>query len=158
MTIFSFPCLSLCCVVSKPRKVVLICVSNKHLMLPYSMVQRQNLVKTTSFVANWTSQKQTVQQAAVGCESGGTLYVQSDLLDGACILQIVSFNITGNTRDWMPQTVLANSVIYCTKLSAAEKLMGSPHKQGSKVKTRQNSSNRKNNLSKREEKRYNLQK
>lgn len=49
---------------------------------------------------------------------------------------------------WTPQTVLANSVIYCTKLSTAEKLIGSPHRQGSKVKTRQNSPNRKNNLSK----------
>lgn len=89
-------------------------------------------------------------------------YVWSDLLDVTCVLQIGSLNITVNTRDWSrmqtPQTVLANSVIYCTKVSAAKKLMGSPHRQGSKVKTRQNSPNRKTNLSKSEEKRYNLQK
>lgn len=98
---------------------------NKHVMLSYSTVQQQSLVKTTSFVANWTSQKQTVQQAAVGRKPGGPLYVRSDLSEGACVLQIGSFNITGNTRDWnrprTPRTVLANSVIYCTKLSAAEK-------------------------------------
>lgn len=52
MTIFSFPFLSLCCVVPKSRKVVLVCASNKHLMPSHRMVQQQNLVKTTSFAAN----------------------------------------------------------------------------------------------------------